>query len=263
MPKRSGVSLVESIVAIFILAAVLIGSALMTQSALQYSRWATDRAVAATLAEKRLSFLRQALANVTAGSYNYDNWASYDNQVTTDADFPGYSVTTRLEKITLYSPCSEFEKEFVASGTARQMTDSALRVRVQVTGGRQSFQIWSTIGDPYRGWASANNVVVTPSAVGSLAPGTAAQISVQGMDSTNHPIKDLFFYWNVGPINSTGYISNSTRDGVTTRYVNQVHIFYPPAIDLFQPANPGDCRVDVGTVYGGIPASANATVTNQ
>lgn len=240
MRRRSrGVSLVEALIAIFILVLALGFIATTLQIGLRHQARSQRRLVAAHLARKRLAQIRVWARTVTSGTLCHfdDADSSWVTEITrADPDFPEYTIGGTALNTTLYSPSASLEQPYVALGTARSMPNSFKRVKVSV--GDPSDPGWSVnmvslVGDPTRTMGAVNgttsiSITNSPTFPLTSSPSLTSPVGTSLVDmkvdallSDGRPAKDMFFDWYIIPLGGNGTLVPA-RDGRTCRFINAV-----------------------------------------
>lgn len=239
---RRGLSVAETVVAMFILVAAMLVLITLFHAGLRQTTRVKAQAIAANLARNRVEQLRGWANAPAGGGFNYDDWSPYADVTVTDPAFPEYQVRIRSLGHRLYSPCSLFESEQTDPVYGN---DLAQRVEVTVSWDDQNLRLTTLVGAPRRLWGSPA-LSVTPNSAGPLSPGTSVDFSVQGLRAGNTPIPGLVYQWYVEPQTGNGTILPTRRDGSTARFTHQV--LSPTGAAL---SAPGTCLVHVRAVYGG------------
>jgi hypothetical protein len=237
-------SLAETVIGLFLLTFGILVSVRLFDAGLQHQATVERRALATKLAEKSMARLRAWVrtsipAHTKSSTYNFDS-ASWDAAVpTSDPDYPGLTVAVTSAPQKLYSPCSQFELPYDASGRARTMTQSARVVKVSVTdtvNSRFSVELVSWIADPTRHLDHVTIASTTgpPPAVfeqaGSLtspAPGSFIEYKATGHFSDGSEVPDLMFDWYTVPLGGNGTVVPA-RDGRTAKFINGVKMYPDP-----------------------------------
>jgi Tfp pilus assembly protein PilV len=215
--KCRGLSLLEAIIALFLLSGSLLVLLALFQSALNDTGRAATRQTAVVVAEKTLDGLR-AQASQSPG---YDSWSSSPplTTATADADYPLYKVQAQWNPAKLYSPCSSTELGAYPTDP-RVLTSSAYKVKLTVSwSATDSVAVTTLIGDPVRSLATNSTSNPFPtlhvSPVGSLANPLARnavqQFSVTATDGAGNPVHDLLVDWYVATSTGNAVLSQDRR----------------------------------------------------
>ena len=211
--KQRGLSLAETVVALFVLLVGCLGSIQMFHVGLRASSMSEKRAVAAFLANKRLTQLQ-----VWAKDPNhFANWSGYPNGP--DLDFPDYSISVTHSDYKAYTPCSQ-----VQAASPRQLLKSLQRVQIEVAyppfQPEDHLRLVSLLGEPPHDLTDVT-VLVDDSAVPSpMAAGGSADLRAQLRDGGS-VIQDALFDWQVAPDTGNGTISPDDS-GRLARFTNEV-----------------------------------------
>lgn len=244
MRLSRALSLLETVVAIFLLVGVLVVFARLIHTMLIYGVLAEQRSVASLAAQQKLEEIRD-WAN--QGANFQGNWSTYDGQISTNPSFPGITLTCSVEDHVLSSPCTELESK---ASRPRQIVRSCKKVQVVArwSQDRGNFlRLVTLMGAPPREPNLALSVTsAIPDPLAALASGTA---SVTATDTTGQPLYDLFYTWStlptgIDPGNGTATALDANANTAELR--NQV---------LMPPAPPqvvsGTCSLGVTAVYRG------------
>ena len=211
--KQRGLSLAETVVALFVLVVGCLGSIQMFHVGMRASTMSEKRSLAAFLANKRLTQVQ-----VWARDPNhFANWSGHPNGP--DSDFPEYPITVTHHDYTAATPCSQ-----VQSGSPRQLLRSLQRVQIDVAyppfRPEDHLRVVSLVGEPPHDLTDVT-VLVDDSAIPSpMAAGSTANVQAQLRDGGT-VIQDAFFDWQVAPDTGNGTISPDDS-GRSARFTNEV-----------------------------------------
>ncbi len=218
----------------FLLVFAMLISTKLLDTGLRHLSKIDKQAMATKLAEKSMAELRVWVRTSTGESqYNFDknSWAS--GIPSEDPDFPGLRVSLVEAPEVLYSPCSEFEKPYIALGTERALNSSARRVKIVVEEYPPSdfkVELTSLIADPTRHLAKVEMSLLSPSVPDPFEPATDlanpaansfVEFEAKGYYSDGKVVPDLMFDWYTIPLGGTGTVIPS-RDGRRAKFVNGV-----------------------------------------
>ena len=239
MRKGRGVTLAETLVAIFVLTLAIAFVGNLLQSGLRHQARTERRIMAIQLARKKLTLLRAWARTATSGSmFHFDDApAAWVAQVgSADPEYPSMVVVTTVAAETLYSPCSTMEAPYVPLGTARVMSNSAKKVKISVADSADpgwTADLVTLVGDPTRNLVATDAVrlIVTSAIPANLSPagndlnnpaaGSTVDMRAEALYPDGRPVPDLFFDWYIVPLGGTGTLRQA-RDGRTCRFVNGV-----------------------------------------
>lgn len=213
--SRRGSSLVETIVALVILAgSLLLVTALLNRSN-RYQQRSESLLDAAALADKVMADVR-VWARTPA---NYSgNWASWNGRMVEDPDFSGLQalVEVKVNNQRIFSPDNPTELAFAQP---REMVDGSVTVRIQaardVTSPVGRIVIWTLIAPPTPNTSAGDPyVVVTTGTAGPLAVGATGTYTAEAFDGANRRLPPCCFEWRVrsGSGSAAGQ-SDPPRDG--------------------------------------------------
>ncbi len=246
-----GFSLMETVIAIFVITFAVMIMAALFRSALDGAKRTRKIAIANVLADKRL----QAIVHWAGQGNNFSDWSSVDGASGPDSQFPDFNVRSDAEAQVVYSPCSESETRYPASDR-RALYVSAKKVRVRVT--------WSPTSDP-RNKVDLLSLVGAPpqpldkmamkGTVNPLSPLSSLTLNADGRDNANDSISDLFYFWTLSPLTGYGQITPS-RDG---RKLVLKHRNYDPTTGGYRPA-PGEVSLSVKGTSMGVTKQASVVI---
>ncbi len=195
---KRAVSLVEMLIAMFLLLAGFLIVFRLFQVSLQYNNLAQKRLTASRLAAKTMEEIRAWARDPD----NYDkNWDStYPGTPYKDLDEASYTITVRQKNHEVLSPCTSLEQRWVASTKERRLQRSFRRVTVIVAWSDQpsdKISITSLVGDPPRELAS--DPISVNFASDALAAGASKTFTAALQDKDNNEIPDVCFEWYVVP----------------------------------------------------------------
>lgn len=253
MRSRRGLTILETVIAVFVLtAAVLVVTALFP-AGLRHLRKAEAAHMAACIAENRLEQVR-AWSNTPQGSgYGFDDFSAYDGMAASDPDHPEYQVAVHAIDQSLYSPSSQFEE--TAVGPKREFTGTFKKVQVTVRWEGESLTTVTYLADPTRRLRTATPVEIVPTSPipNPLPQGDSVTFEANGYDQDGRRIPDLRFRWYIVPITGNGTIDPS-RDGLSAVFTNSV------TIGSTVKYTGGACQVAARATYRGETRSAVSEV---
>lgn len=236
--KPKGYTLIEAIIASFVLVAAFFMVSTLFQAGLRYTTRVEKRVVATQLAENRLGALRE-------WARTQNDWSGFPSG--NDPDFPGYSISVSLQDQPLFAPGSELELAHPAQ--PRRMSNTAKQAIIEVRWDSTGRYVLSTLlTDRFRGWRVSNPIVVSGSVPPIVNPTNPVTFTAVGYDADGREIKDLFFDWYVEPVfpNATKGTIEPTRDGRSATFTNELQ--KPNGVKV---ATSGTCRVAARARYGG------------
>ena len=244
---RRGLSLIETLIALFIITFAVLEMAALFHSALEGSKRASQVSLASTIASKRMA----EVIYWAGDGNNFSNWTSIDGAEGPDTQFPDFLVRSDSEMSTQYSPCSLTELQFPL-GQQRLLSSSLRKVRVRVTwapsGPRDKIELFSLVGAPAPILDQIKINETIPSPVGSF--GTSLPLTAEGLDPLGRPIADLFFAWTLSPGTGNAELTEG-RDGRSSQLRNQV---YNPVTSAYEVA-PGSAKLRLGCSLRGVKKS--------
>ena len=224
-------TLVETVIALFLLVVgmVLIGTLFL--SGLRYCARIEKRALATLIAEKKLASLRAWARKPNPGGFNYDDWSSVDGQQGADPDEGNFVVRVTAHPRDLKSAATSLE-DGQDPAKRRLMPGSAMEVCVSVweaSDPAQVTRLWSLIGEPERPFDPIAPLTVTPlgPVPALMAYDDELSFNVKAVDSAGKDLKDIFFSWYVLPRGGNGTIKQQSRDGKNSTFIHRITILPP------------------------------------
>lgn len=232
--KIRGYTLIEAILASFLLLFTFFMVGSLFQTGMRYSTQVESRITAVNIAENTMADLR-------AWARTSKTWSGFTPK--SDPANAAYTVTVKLEDVTLFSPSRELEVSHTSD--RRAMKTVAKRAVVTVTSSRSApYRLVGIVtkGEP-KGPATVKISGEIPNRVG---PNEPVQFTAQAFDADGEEIPDIFFHWAVEPVgnnpstariiyNGSGW---SRRDGSRAVFRNQVQ-----RRDGTAAAHNGNCKV--------------------
>lgn len=227
-----GLTLVETIVSIFLLAGAILMSGALMQSSFQYQKMSKQRVEAMSLAQKTLDQVRAWAWTRKGGRYNYlGDWSPYRGSVRTELGYQ-IRVDSKPKSVRLASPCSSLEAQYGDRG--RYLDSSVVPVRVTVEwGDSNSVSLFSYVGEPPR---IAETVEVRQiNGSDPISPKGFGKFSASALDKNGDVIEDMMFRWYLEPKGAnpgmgslippwgsqvTPSVAEGPRDGRTARVKN-------------------------------------------
>ena len=218
MIGRRGNSLLETILALFLLAAATLLIVSLFHTALQRSRWSEQQTAACHIAERTLSEIRSwsAQGNFTRAQ----DLQSWDGRNYQDSTQPEFGIAIRATMARLASPCESLET-FYPAAERRRMDLSAAKVQVKVSWsgarpGSSQVTLVSVIPESPR---QLQSVTVTGN-TGPLSAGAPTTFTAIAYDANQQPIHDIVFVWWVEAQTGNGLIT-PLHNGSSAVFVNQ------------------------------------------
>ncbi len=252
--RARGYSLIETIIASFVLVATFFVVSRVFHTGLRYAGMMESRVEAVQVAEQRMAELRRWAKQ----SNSWDNPPGEER----NPRYPGYLIRVELDRVVLYAPSTELERAWPESNR-RAMNRVARRATVTVTWGERGRYVATALitrGNPrWRDSVAENRrrdeIVINGTIPPTVGPGDEVRLSAVGYDENNNEIPGLFFHWSVEPVYgggnpAIGRIELVRRDGTEVVFTNQMR-----RRDLLnQPWTPnsGLCRITCYALYNGV-----------
>lgn len=272
--RRQGTTLLEAVIASFLLLISLLVITNLFHSSLGYLPRIENQQLAALLAERHLEGMRVWCNSPNGNLYNYDSpgvAAIYNGSTVTYPEHSQFQVLTNVTTGELYSPCSNFELGLVTSppfGVRRSLQQWASKVTVAVRwdGGARQLRLSSLIARPALAFRHNINRIVVQQTSGTpvLHAGESALFSAVGYDENDNPIPDLKFVWDICPVNATGRLEQA-RDGSAASLTNRIMVApftaaqSPPYSGTISSSS-GELYVRASARYHGQVAAANSSL---
>lgn len=265
--KGRGFSLIEAVLASFLLLTAVALSIYVFDSSLQAEAANEKRVVASLVAESAFSQIRH-LASQNLAQVRTD----YDNANWTVGEYPDFRIQSRVRSEILAVPCTvleeaQYEKSAVyPDAEGRFMNDSALRVELTISWDDRGTQS-VTISEVVTNFTPASNFTVRlllPD--GSAAkPADLLNLAKKGkLDFTaralvgSQRINDVTFTWFVEAVDGFGSLETVSRDTSQCTYINEYRNF-----ENEKKYSPGICFLVVKATYQGIESQAKVRINNE
>ena len=260
-----GFTLVEAILASFLLLTAVLMSVSVFDSSLQAEASNEKRIMAALVAESALAEIRQA------GTSNFNQVKSlYDGRSWSVPEYPGFEVRSTIASAEIAVPCTVLESQYnrdaeFPAPAGRYLSGSTLKADVAVSwqdAGGQSVQITEYIANfgaandfsvqillPDGSLAAAGTVIAVPS-------NEVREFSARAV-SGGQVIEDIQFSWYVQALTGHGSIETVSRDGEQCQYINAYRNF-----DNTKKFAPGACDLVLQATYQGLEVDAKLRIEN-
>ena len=260
-----GFSLVEAIIASFLMLTAVIMSVSVFDSTLQAEASNEKRVIASLVAESAMAEMR-----TFANQDFFGLQSAFDGRNWTLPEYPHHEISTKVLESELAVPCSVLESQYSRTAsfpapTGRYMTKSVLKGEVTVTwadGRNQSV----TITENLTNFAPANDFTVvllkpggspaTESDVINIAKNGEMEFSAEAR-SGGQLVEDIQFNWYVQALTGFGSIATVSRDGERCIYKNAYRNFADN-----KKFAPGACRLVVTATYQGRESDAKVRIEN-
>lgn len=247
MARPRGLSLAETVLALFLLTA---GCLMMVQLFHQASR--ADRRTqqvesAVALGEKTLARVRSWASQPA----NFDsNWATW-NTTLSDPDFPGLTVTMTSTPAgrPLASPASRLEVPY--GSNARQLSRLVIPVRARVSWGngpQENLTLITYCAAPAHPMAANAKVELSNLPASPLNANQVAQVNAQLRDGAGQPLTGVTFNWSIVPVSGNGSLRPDLQDR-TGQAMSLQNMCYLPTGQ--QAIIPGEAGLSVQARYRG------------
>ena len=211
--KPRGVSLVEAVIALFILSFCALSVLSLTQTGFLAQKRNQEIARANLVIQSVIADMRLWAENID----NYQgDWGLY-NRTFSPVGFPGYQVRVRSEADgrPIDSPCAELESQWEPTTRGRRiMPDAVIPVELTVFWSddpRDSMTVLTYVGEPKRDVSAVTFLVDGPSRV-SLGMDQVSEYRVSAKDGNGRPLDNLMFQW-IPDVRYVSTTEGATRDG--------------------------------------------------
>lgn len=242
MSPRRGLSLLESVIATFLLTGSFLVLINLFHAGLRHGNRIEKQQFAAIIASEYMEKLRLWAQLRQSAGFQYENLREvYDGHSEAWPLAPTYQVSTRVSPATLFSPCSQFEESMPAlhpsthfpAGPRKVHPESEAVMLVQVavnwSGGNQPVSLASYVGRPIAPPENQDSVVIqaqasTPYLPGSgtlVAQGQGLNLTATAFDADHRPIPNVFFDWVLIPIEGEATLLQN-RDGSVANVTHRV-----------------------------------------
>lgn len=244
--RRSAFSLVEAVIASFLLLTSLLVVAALVDSSLRTQAKAEQYLIASTVASNELDKLRGYAAR-----YGMEKLDAFDGQSFPSEADSNYKVKLTVSPYVLAVPNSSLESN-VPDDSKKLFRNSARFIKVSASWSDvpgDSVDVSSLISD----W-KARDFEVKISAGGPTSVNADQTIALQ---ASSGELDDLVYTWYTEPLTGLGSIRDVSRDGQKAVYVNRYRT----------PANryvvyPGNCRVVARAKFRNVVKTGEIVVTN-
>lgn len=247
-PSRSvfGFSLVEAIIAAFLLLTSLLVVAALVDSSLQTQAKAEQYLIASTVASTELDKLRGY-----SERFGVEHLDGFDGQSFPSEADAAFQATLTVSPYALAVPNSSLEAEF-AEESRKMFRHSARFVQVRVAWSEDPTDhvlLSSMVSD----WRE-QDLSITVEAEGPIEVEPHGTLKLKASSGN---LKDVVYTWYTEPLVGLGSLQDVARDGQSATYVNRYRT----------PANryviyPGSCRVVVRAKYRNVVKTQEIVVEN-
>lgn len=251
---RRAFSILEAVVAVFLLSYAALSVLSLTQSGFVAQKRNQEVAKANLVAQSVISDIRiwsESIDNYAGG------WSDF-NRTFVPIGFPEYKVTVRSQAAgrPIDSPCAELESQWAPTTKGkRTMPRAVVPVEVKITWSddvRDQLVVLTYVGEPRRDTAGITFEIVGPSNP-SVSMNQETRYSVRAKDNRGRYFDNLMFLW-VPDIRYLSITENAARDGRTFEAVRD-QLVAPP--DVPPPTPPKVSPVTCYARYGGQYLDAN------
>lgn len=241
--KSRAITLVEALVAIFLLCSALLVSCNLFHAGMQYNRRADERILTARLAQNKLEEIVGWARGRVGTTYNYADWSLYDGATGTFPEAPRVHYAVTVEDVRLADPCSSFQAVAAAD---RQHSVGVKRVHVRAWQSGPALELSTLVRPPVREMSGALQVAAVGSPASPLPKDDTASFSVTALDVGGNQVPDLTYQWYVISGTGSGTLAQ-TWDGSQGDLVNVIQVpLHPPVY------TGGSCSLRVRARYAGL-----------
>lgn len=257
--RRAGLSLVETLVAAFMLLGGFIVTARMLHAGLRYSTNINNHLQAVRLGQRRLEEVRAwSRANhQPIGGVAITDWSLVHGVTKTYPEFPEFRLTTSVPTRPMFTPCSLFENVYDSLNPAlkRDFSDTLHQLLVTVDwGGPAPVTLTTILGAP----SSVNSgpYTLTVVAAGTTGPGPQSMahddtVSYRAelRDSGGNVIPNIYCDWAVAGAGNG--ILTPQRTGPLATFQNRVVVG-----STFKYLDGRSCQLQAAVRYRGVELRA-------
>ncbi|MFA5508544.1 MAG: hypothetical protein WC314_03365 [Vulcanimicrobiota bacterium] len=244
--RRPAFTLVEAIIAAFLLLTSMLVVAALVDTSLQTQAQSEQYLMASMIASNELDKMRGH-----ATRYGMAELDPFDGQAYTSESDSAFRVRLQVTPHRLHLPNSSLESQ-LPEEDRKVFENSARLVRIQVgwsDSARDSVEVFSLISD----WRAADfEVEVTADGGTTVPPDGTLELT-----ASTGAVKDLVFTWYVEPLTGLGSIQEVSRDGQTALYVNR----FKSSASRFE-YYPGTCRVTVRAQFRNVVKTGSIELEN-
>lgn len=247
MARARGLSLAETVLALFLLTAGCLMMVQLFHQASRAERRTRQVESAIALGEKTLARVRSWASQPA----NFDsNWATWNTTVT-DPEYPGLSVAMSCTGTgrALASPASRLENPYGAK--ARQLLRMVVPVRARVawgSGPQENLTLITYCASPVHPMAANAQVELNNLPASPLSANQVAQVQAQLRDGAGQPLAGVTFNWSLIPVSGNGSLRPDLQDR-TGQAMSLQNMCYLPTGQ--QAILPGEAAVSVQCRYRG------------
>lgn len=218
-----GYTILETVVATFILAGAVLMLLATFDAGLKNLQASTQLSKALLLAQSDLDRVRGWCQDPG----HFHNPASFPSMGSFAAISGSSGFESRVDLLSraCYSPDWTSEMLHLPS-ERRELTASTLQASVTVRwglGANRQVQLAATLAEPNCGWSLTQpiRIVMTP-ATATLAQGEVRQFTATAYDQANRAMPGITFSWMVLASSSDGSLQNQSRDGHRVEFIHQL-----------------------------------------
>ncbi|MBX3171823.1 MAG: hypothetical protein KF760_30710 [Candidatus Eremiobacteraeota bacterium] len=257
--RRRGLSLVETLVAAFMLLGGFIVTARMLHAGLRYSTNINNHLQAVRLGQRRLQEVRAwSRANHRPiGTVPLTDWSSVQGVTMTYPEFPEFHLTTNVPTRAMFTPCSLFEKVYdpINPALKRDFSETLHQLLVTVDwGGPAPVTLTTVIGAPSAVNSGPYTLTVVPAGSTGSGPQSLAHddiVSYQAelRDGNSNLIPDIYCDWAVAGAGNG--ILTPQRTGPLATFQNRVVVG-----STFKYLDGRSCQLQAAVRYRGVELRA-------
>ena len=193
-----GLSLVETLLALFILQFAVVFVLTLFESSLSHQAKSAMRAQGLRLARRTVADIRVWAADPNNFLSDWSAWSGYSY---TEGSF---TVTVEVDSNgrDLLSPSQLLEEPFVALNLEKRMPRSLIPVRVRADWGNGRLDLSAWIREPVRPVSSG--IQISPATASPMNPDDTVVLSASLQDDGGSPIEGLVYNWTINPLDGNG-----------------------------------------------------------
>lgn len=215
MRDTGAFSLIETLIAFFILISAFAVFFRLYHGALDSSQRTERRIRAANVAQRQMAKLRAWSAEKSAGAYGFDDWSTWVDTTFPDEEYPEYQVRIQTAFVPLTTPCTQL----LTGATPLTMQRSTRKVQMTVSWDGGDLTLGTLICDPTRQLRDTDPVEVDADTPGPVARDGLVNLEARVFDSDGREIPDIISRWYVRPITGSGLMVGEGK-GATAVFIN-------------------------------------------
>jgi Tfp pilus assembly protein PilV len=246
-----GLTLVETLISLFILLSAFVVVVSLFHRSLQYSSSIESKNLAAAFADTVLDDMREWSRNPAQFTGSWSSW-----NAVTDSAYPDFQASAAVTDYALYGTCAGLESVYPAAD--RHVLQSSCK-RVQLTISKDSkvmLVVHTLIAEPARLPVTVEVTALTP-VPSPLLRGAGVRYQAVAKDASGNVIPDIPFQWNILAVQGNASVTTPSRDGRQATLTNVYRLRNGTAH-----YTGGECCIQAIATVRGLTYAANSTWVN-